>query len=218
MAPVFRIRNYRFAIASIAVVALLVGVGGISLANHLSDGMIHACVKPKLNNSGVVIGQYINRLVDDPSKCTLRHESPLDWNSIGPQGPSGVVQTAALSGLVGDISSNGSFIFAGPTAVVTTTASQRLTASVSAALGMSAGGPTEIYIAMCYAPSGGPPGLTLFQSFLDVEIGTQRGTESVSQSTVPGAGTWVVGFCAENFSGVTVDDNKIVSGWVQVTN
>jgi len=137
--------------------------------------------------------------------------------------PGSIAGIASFSGPVGSIPSGSAFVFvfvfAGPQATVTTTASQNLVGAAQAPLGLSSGGPQIFRYELCYQPASGGP-LTNFTrpNFSIGEASTTRVPFSAMATTTPGAGTWKVGFCVQNYNPLTLDDNDYVSGWVQVVN
>lgn len=140
---------------------------------------------------------------------------------VGPQGPSGVVTIVPVAGEVpGFMVDPAGYQFIGPTAEVSTTAGQRITATITAGLGMKSGEPSPIVIGMCVQPTGGG-GLSNVAGihYLDAVVSTSHQVYTVSASTVPPAGSWLIGYCAgTNGPSIAVDNNSSVNGWVMVTN
>jgi hypothetical protein len=141
--------------------------------------------------------------------------------ATGAQGSSGIVTTGVFNGLVSTMVGNTlGYVFAGPTATVTTTASQRLTGAAEASLGSSASGSGQWFnYGLCYQPSAGGT-ITNFAgaNFSTGLAYTPPRTFAATASVVPGAGTWKVGFCVENYHANNMDANGNTNGWVQVTN
>jgi hypothetical protein len=112
------------------------------------------------------------------------------------------------------------YVFAGPTASLTTNATQHITASGSAALGTSTGTAT-FRLNICTQPSGGGALSALDSTAGTYEVvtaGTTRINFAMSETGVPGAGTWLVGMCVRNTSSQTLDLNDWSVGWGFVTN
>lgn len=146
-----------------------------------------------------------------------------DVGPAGPQGATGIVATATFNGFAGAsiAGSATAWVFAGPTATVTTTASQRITGAALAPLGLASGGPQLAQIDLCYQPSAGGGTVTNFTggAFAIVQMTTTRVAIPATASIIPGAGTWKVGFCINNYGGaIALTNNDFINGWVQVTN
>ena len=79
---------------TVALLALLVGIGGVMLVNaHGGNAsLIHACVK---NSNGSI------RIVAANSSCNANNETALDWNILGPQGPQGPAGPDGPQGPIG---------------------------------------------------------------------------------------------------------------------
>jgi len=132
------------------------------------------------------------------------------------QGPSGVVATAKISGIVPSVAAaDNAWQFLGPQGVVTTSATQRLTASAMVPIATT-GSPQTIKLDVCYQPSGGgAPNPFSGGSYSLVAVTQTRIAQAVAGTIVPGAGTWKVGACAQ--TPIALDDNDFVNGYVQVT-
>jgi hypothetical protein len=142
-----------------------------------------------------------------------------DKGDKGDTGATGVVTTGKWAGSIATIASGATaFVFAGPTAEVTSTAAQTLTASASGAMGSTGG--TSGSVAICTQPSGGGAILPLSGEFdyTNVDFGASSLSYAASQSGRPGAGTWEVGLCVQNFGANTINNNDWSVGYVQVTN
>lgn len=130
------------------------------------------------------------------------------------------MSTSTFNGYAGGSIAGGAaaYVFVGPTVTVTTTAAQRITGAAEAPLGVSTG-TGSAYVGLCYQPSGGGT-ITNFVggAYSIVEFNTTRMTYAASASIAPGAGTWIVGYCVQNFGAQAINDNDFVNGWVQVTN
>ncbi|RZL36146.1 MAG: DNRLRE domain-containing protein, partial [Rubrivivax sp.] len=139
----------------------------------------------------------------------------------GPQGPSGVVAVGAWSGPALAVTLSTVYKFTGPTVTLSTNASQRITASSSQTMVPSAA--ANFRVDICFRPDNG----TVLSSpgngykLMTPLAANVRTLVSISNSFVPGAGTWVVGPCARQASsafalGVTASDDWS-SGWAMVT-
>lgn len=141
----------------------------------------------------------------------------------GPAGVSGIVAIAGFGGGIGSITTPASnaYLFAGPQAVVTTTGTQRLTGAAEAPLALGSGGPTTFRYGLCYMNNAGGTVLNFVSFNYSIgELTTDRISWAAAASTVPGPGTWRVGFCLASQTGaaLTINDNDYVNGWVMVTN
>jgi hypothetical protein len=139
----------------------------------------------------------------------------------GPQGDSGVVAILDFHGAIADLSGNApNYVFAGPTVQLTTAGGQRLTASAVAPLGKNTLGENNVAVNLCFKSIGGGA-MNLFspdEAIIEVASGGPRHSFAVAGSVVPGAATWVVGFCARNDGGSTLDASGNLMGWVMITN
>lgn len=139
----------------------------------------------------------------------------------GLEGPSGVVSIVDFHGAIGDLAGDApNLTFAGPTATVTTTVGQRITGSAVAPMGKSTLGENNVVLALCYKSISGGSITPFIPNLAVIEIspGGARHLYSATGSVVMGAGTWAVGFCAQNQGGSALNDNGNVNGWVMVTN
>lgn len=109
--------------------------------------------------------------------------------------------------------------FAGPQTTVTTVAGQRLVGAAQAPLAL-ASGVQSIRYDLCYQNT--VPGSTVNNftggNYSVGEVSATRVSFSAAASVVPGAGTWLVGFCVLNTGSATTFDNDYVNGWVLVVN
>ena len=85
-------RSRWFAAVAGATLTAVVAGGSAVLANHQSDGLIHACVK---NRTGVL------RVVASPSECDPKSETPIEWNRQGRDGQDGAAGPAGNLALAG---------------------------------------------------------------------------------------------------------------------
>ncbi len=140
----------------------------------------------------------------------------------GVQGPTGVVAIGAWSGQTVNSVLSTAFAFIGPTTTVTTTGSQRITTALSQTVLPSAA--VSFLVDVCYRASNG----TVLTSpntgykVINPTAANARTLLSVSNSFVPGAGTWVVGPCARQNTGAitlnTSSNDDWSTGWAMVTN
>jgi hypothetical protein len=143
--------------------------------------------------------------------------------ATGATGATGIVSTVVFNSVIANPNpavNNTKYVFVGSTAVVTVAAGQRITAAASAVLGHKAAGVLEVRVGLCYQKA---PNVTLINfvpgtTYMLAEITTSRTPFSVAASVDPGAGTYTIGFCAWNPTGVPLDDSDVVNGWAQVTN
>jgi hypothetical protein len=143
-----------------------------------------------------------------------------DKGDTGSTGPQGIVAVKSVIGIIGTLASNGAWTFAGPTATLAVGANQAITGTGSASLGISAGtAAANTYL--CYQNAAGGP-VTQFGAdtthYQTVTVTTNRTTFSSSGATVPGAGSWKVGYCVDNASGAALNFNDWASGVYQVVN
>jgi collagen triple helix repeat protein len=142
----------------------------------------------------------------------------------GPAGPSGVVSVTLLNGPIGAPLQQANFAFVGPTTTVTLTASQRVTATATAILGHKIGGSPTLDYTLCSLKAGTNT-LVGLAGFLSVKVpndpnSTRAYPASGSQpaSVLGGAGTYLIGYCARNPTGPSIDLFDWVQGWVLVSN
>jgi hypothetical protein len=136
----------------------------------------------------------------------------------GLQGPSGIVATGRITGFIPAIApAETTWQFLGNQAVVTTTTGQRLSASAMVPVGVT-GAPVTIKLDVCLQPNvaGGTVSPFSGGNYSIVAVTATRTSQGVAGTTLPGAGTWRVGACAQ--TAATLDNNDFVNGYVQVTN
>jgi hypothetical protein len=123
------------------------------------------------------------------------------------------------SGGVGTINQGAALAFYGPTASVPVAANQSITGTVSAALSTTSG-TANTYIALCYRlGAGAVTPLSGAGSFHIVEVSTTRVPYTqVGSSSALAAGTYTVGFCAQNTTATSINSNDYSVGWVTVHN
>ena len=146
-----------------------------------------------------------------------------DSAKLGGLDPSAYLpKISRFAGQIASIASSGAYVFAGPTVTITTAAGDLLTGSAEAPLGLSPA-PTSPYFffyGLCFQPSGGGS-ITNFVGDL-FSIGSiaeaSRHSWAASASTVPGAGSWKVGFCVYNSGASAINNNDFVNGWVMKTS
>lgn len=143
--------------------------------------------------------------------------------AVGPTGPTGIVATGSFGGGIGNIAANATaYVFIGATVNVTTTGNQRLTGAGVAALGTTSATAASFMYGLCYRAAGTANAPTNFVGGL-YTIGNMTSTAGrtgwgAAGSLIPGAGTWQVGYCVNNYGAVAVNNNDFSNGWVQVTN
>lgn len=142
----------------------------------------------------------------------------------GPDGPSGISSLNVIGGPIGAPLQRTLFAFVGPTNTVTLGANQRISATVTAILGHRTAGNPLLEYTVC-TQKAGSPNLVGLSPFVMVnmpgEIGaTSPYTAAGAQpaSTLGGAGTYLVGYCARNTTGPSVDLFDWVQGWVLIAN
>ena len=157
---------------------------------------------------------------------------------IGPQGPQGATGATGAAGadgtsgistltsLAGPIAAalQPVFAFVGPTSTVTLTDKQRISATLTAVLGHKGAGSPLLEYTVC-AQKAGSPNLVGLSPFVMVKMTTETGTTAgytgggaQSAANLGGAGTYLVGYCARNTSGPSVDLFDWVQGWVMIAN
>jgi len=154
---------------------------------------------------------------------------------IGPQGPQGATGAAGADGtsgistltsLAGPIAAalQPAFAFVGPTSTVTLTDKQRISATLTAVLGHKGAGSPLLEYTVC-AQKAGSPNLVGLSPFVMVKMTTETGTTAgytgggaQSAANLGGAGTYLVGYCARNTTGPSVDLFDWVQGWVMIAN
>ena len=157
---------------------------------------------------------------------------------IGPQGPQGVTGATGAAGadgtsgistltsLAGPIAAplQPVFAFVGPTSTVTLTDKQRISATLTAVLGHKGAGSPLLEYTVC-AQKAGSPNLVGLSPFVMVRMTTETGTTAPytgggaqSAANLGGAGTYLVGYCARNTTGPSVDLFDWVQGWVMIAN
>jgi len=143
-----------------------------------------------------------------------------DKGDTGSTGPQGVVAVQSVIGIIGTLASNSAWTFAGPTATLAVGANQAITGTGSASLGISAG-TAAVNTYLCYQNDAGGT-VTQFGAdtthYQAVTVTTNRTTFSSSGATIPGAGSWKVGYCVYNASGAALNFDDWASGVYQVVN
>jgi hypothetical protein len=147
----------------------------------------------------------------------------LDGKNIS-ELPGTVVQTEAITGNTTDTVPFGTLVFVtNPVTVTTTSPTQQLVGVASAPLKTD----TNIVVmnyGLCYRQAGTTNPLVLFYGGNDTvqaTVTTTTQTWTTAQTTVVGlAGSWDVGFCAQNSSNnvATLKGDGKASGWIEVVN
>jgi hypothetical protein len=116
------------------------------------------------------------------------------------------------------------FAFVGATNTVTLGANQKITATVTAILGHRTAGSPLLEYTVC-TQKAGSPNLIGLSPFVMVQMPSEVGstmpyTAAGAQpaSVLGGAGTYLVGYCARNTTGPSVDLFDWVQGFVMVVN
>lgn len=206
-----------------------------------SHGVIHGCYQ--FANAATPKGtlRVIDTGVGEACRFT---EKPLNWNSQGVGGVyaiSGQVDENIPGGA--PIPANTpDWQFQGPTATVTVGANQSILANVSASLGLQPnqiGKPsspkiqasfTEFGFGVCFQSTtgggeGGPPVVNMNQftggnnsnyAAASYEQGEQDYTGI--GTAAPGAGTYNVGYCVQNYGDSNLNDNNWANGYVEVVD
>jgi len=138
--------------------------------------------------------------------------------------PGTVVQTKGITGNTSDVETFGTLVFVtNPVTVTTTSATQQLVGVVSAPLKTD----TSIVVmnyGLCYRQAGTTNPLVLFYGGNDTvqaTVTTATQTWTTAQTKVVGlAGSWDVGFCAQNSSNnaATLKGDGKANGWIEVVN
>lgn len=114
------------------------------------------------------------------------------------------------------IASSTNWGFIGQWQEITLKAGQYIGANFSAVLGLSSGTASSVSLCACYQFSSGgtitPFNLT---NFSEAPITATRVPFSFSGAVVPGPGTYKVGACVRNNSGVALNSNDYYSGYIQ---
>jgi hypothetical protein len=132
---------------------------------------------------------------------------------------------ALTSEVVFPTATSSNYVFEGSTSTLTTTATQRITGSATSFVFVTAAG-GAIDQSFCYraAATTNPlitfPGGVVFSTKTvvpDAPVGsTSFETTTVTDTVVPGAGSWEVGKCLNNGTASPLHVNRM-SGWLQVT-
>ncbi len=138
--------------------------------------------------------------------------------------PGSVAQAVNITGQ-GSTVPFGPVTFVAPPVTVTTSSTQRLVGVVSAPLNIDSGGASSVTFnyGLCYRRANTNDPLANF-SMSEHPRGTATTTPvtwTAAATKVPGvAGTWEVGFCAQNSSDqfVTLRGDGRLSGWIEVVN
>jgi hypothetical protein len=138
--------------------------------------------------------------------------------------PGTVVQTKAITGNTSDAETFGTLVFVTiPVTMTTTSSTQQLVGVVSAPLKTD----TNIVVmnyGLCYRQAGTTNPLVLFyggNETVQAAVTTTTQTWTTAQTKVVGlAGSWDVGFCAQNSSNnaATLEGDGKASGWIEVVN
>ncbi|MDF2192716.1 hypothetical protein [Paraflavitalea sp. CAU 1676] len=171
-------------------------------------------------NTAVNSTKIGGRTVDAVSAPT--NGQVLTWSSAaGKWQPSTIASSAPVfkvfTGQVNNIiASSPNWIFIGQSQDITLNAGQYIGANFSAVLGLNSGTANQVSLCACYQSSGGGT-ISPFTptTFMEAPITATRLTFSFSGAVVPGSGTYKVGACVRNNSGVALNGNDYYSGYIQ---
>jgi hypothetical protein len=127
--------------------------------------------------------------------------SSTPWGGAVPTIPSGTV----------------TYIFAGPTATIVLPATATLNAYGSAAFARVSGPIVTPSVAVCYQDQSGPGPVTTMGTPTDISVSTTLVSFGQSGSATVPASTYSVGFCIQNNSPGSLNNNGTTSGFVIVT-
>ncbi|MDC8771433.1 DNRLRE domain-containing protein [Roseateles albus] len=139
----------------------------------------------------------------------------------GPQGPSGVIGIKSWNGqATQSVLSAASYSGIGPNASLTLGAGQRISATGSWTFVPTVS--NNVRIDICYRASASSIWQSPAEGYKVIAVtANSRALAAVSNSFVPGAGTWVVGPCVRQNSGantLNVSSYDWSTGWVMISN
>jgi hypothetical protein len=152
--------------------------------------------------------------------CTLEDGSlNADFRiAKSPTPPGSPVAMVPWGGAVGTLPSNTlTYIFLGPKATVTLGASASVGAYGSAGLARQQTSPLTISIGVCYQNQAGPGSVTPLGTTTSINVDDKLISYGASGSAALPAGTYNVGFCANNTTSGAVNKNDTTSGFAIVT-
>ena len=217
---------------TIALLALFLALGGTTYAASTS-----LIAKNSVGSLQVVNGSLQTKDLSKKTRAALKgNRGPRglagaqgaqgtqgpkgDKGDTGSTGPQGIVSVKSVIGIIGSLAANSAWTFAGPTATLTVGANQAITGTGTASLGITAG-TAGVNTYLCYQNAAGGA-VTQFGAnsthYQTVTVTTNRTTFSSSGATIPGAGSWKVGYCVYNNSGSALDLNDWASGVYEVVN
>jgi hypothetical protein len=223
------VKRLRHPATIIAAVALFVALGGGAAA--YASGLIsgsqikdHSIAAKKLTNAAIkqLKGNRGPAGPAGPAGTAGTAGTPGAPGTPGTPGAPGIVSVGGWGDQIDDIPANSGFVFAGPVTTLTTTASQSIIASGSAGLGTS--GPTVVAaVAICVSPSGSNAPTYLDKSgndpATDIRVTSTLLSYAASATGAPGAGTWHVGICVDNFDSTNpINFNDYSVGYAFVAN
>jgi hypothetical protein len=210
-----------------------------------ANGIIHGCYQVA---QGATPKGTLRVIDPSTGEGCRFYEKPLNWNSQGVGGVyaiSGAVSNDIGSG-ASFPADNPDWSFEGPTALVTITNMQSMLANVSASLGLQncfGAGPAcpqakpkvepqfaEFSFGVCFQNTvgggeGGQPVVNMNQftggnnanfAAASYEFGEQDYTGI--GTAAPGAGTYNVGYCVDNYGDSDLDNNNWANGYVEVAD
>jgi hypothetical protein len=201
-----------------------------------SNGTIHGCYQ--FATASVPKGTL--RVIDPRESCRY-YERPLNWNGNGVGGVFAVSGFTAFSipGGASFPATNPDWSFEGPTALVTITSTQSFLANISGSFGTQGNigakpklelQSFEFGFGVCFQNTvgggeGGPPVVNMNQftggnnanfAAASYEPGEQDYTGI--GTAAPGAGTYHVGYCIDNYGDSNLNDNNYVNGYVEIVD
>jgi hypothetical protein len=206
-----------------------------------SNGTIHACYQ----FANAVTPKGTLRVVDSAKGESCRfYEHPLTWNANGVGGVyaiSGQVDDTIFGGAPFP-ADQPAWQFEGPTATVTITATQSILANISASLGFSEGQGAqpgakpqiepqynEFGFGVCFQGTGNEgeeyPVVNMNQftggndaNFAAASYFYGEADYTGIGTAAPGAGTYNVGYCVQNYGDTDLNDNSWANGYVEVVD
>jgi hypothetical protein len=205
-----------------------------------SNGVVHSCYQ--FAQGATPKGTL--RVIDTATGESCRfYEHPLNWNSNGVAGVYAI--SGAVSNDIGSGASfpadNPDWSFEGPTALVTITNTQSMLANVSASLGLGGGGQigakpkvepqfAEFGFGVCFQNTvgggeGGQPVINMNQftggnnaNFAAASYEAGEHDYTGIGTAAPGAGTYNVGYCVDNYGDSDLNNNNWANGYVEVVD
>ena len=205
----------------VACTALAVALGGTSVAavSYINGRQIKPHSIPKNRLTASAIKSLTGRRGARGSRGVTGPRGVQGLN--GPTGPQGILEVKRVIGPISQsiTGPTDSFVFAGPTTTLEVGAKQAIVGTGSGSLYVPSGSAT-VKTYLCYqAANGGtvtPFGIST-SNYQRATVTTDYTDPSSSAATIPGAGTWNVGYCVGNDTSATVYGNW-ASGLYEVVN